>query len=255
MTMLEGRKALVTGARAGIGAATGRALARAGARVALTGRREGDCAALAAEITAGGGQAFDHALDVADLAGVAGRVDAAAERLGGLDIVVNNAATIGQQAPLGDLDPLAFDACQRTHLSGAAAVIQAAWRHLAGRGGRILNVASGAAVRPMPGWAAYCASKAGLVMLTRQAQLEGEADAILAFAIAPGLVDTAMQGAIREAGVNAVAEIPRDRLDPPEMSAEAIAWLVSGAGDDLAGEMQDIRDPALRARLGWEEST
>lgn len=253
MTTLEGRRALVTGARAGIGAATGRALAAAGAHVALTGRREGDCAALAEEITAAGGQAFDHALDVADLAAVAGRVDAAVGRLGGLDIVINNAATIGPQARLADLDAEAFDTCQRTNLSGAAAVITAAWRHMARNGGRILNVASGAAVRPIEGWAAYCASKAGLVMLTRQVALEGEADGILAFALAPGLVDTAMQGAIREAGVNAVAEIPRERLDPPERSAEAIAWLVSGAADDLAGLMQDIRDPDLRARLGWED--
>ena len=254
MTGLDGKRALVTGARAGIGAATGRALARAGAHVALTARRSGDCEPLAEAIAAEGGHAFDHALDVGDLAAVAGRVDAASRRLGGLDIVVNNAATISPQAGFGDLDPQEFDACQRTNLSGAAAVIAAAWPHMAGTGGRILNVASGAAARPISGWAAYCASKAGLVMLTRQVTLEGEGDGILGFALAPGLVDTAMQGAIREAGANAVADIPRESLDPPERAAEAIAWLVSGAGDDLAGDMRDIRDPELRARLGWPEN-
>src|SRR5689334_12068726 len=88
MKSLEEKKALVTGARHGIGGRTAVALAEAGASVAVCGRNPGDCDAVVEEISASGGKAFDHALDVSDLAAVAGRVAEAAERLGGLDIVI-----------------------------------------------------------------------------------------------------------------------------------------------------------------------
>lgn len=251
MTRLYGKRALVTGARHGIGAATARALARAGAHVALAGRKAGDCDKVVAEIADEGGAAFDCTLDVADLAAVKGRVQAAVERLGGLDILVNNAAVIEPMARIDDLDPEQFDRACRINLSGAAAVIAAAWPSLKD-GGRILNVLSGAAVNPMEGWAAYCASKAGLLMLTRSIDLEGEPVGIRGFGFAPGLVDTGMQGAIREAKINRISDIPREQLRPASEPADMIVWLISGPVDDLAGAMVDIRDPQVRKRMGWE---
>src|SRR6185312_6366678 len=115
---LSGKVALVTGARQGIGAAAAKALAGAGATVAAAGRRAGDCAPLAEEITAAGGKAFDHALDVADLAGIAARIAALVERAGRLDVIVNNAGIIEPMSRLDALDAVAFDLAMRTNVSG-----------------------------------------------------------------------------------------------------------------------------------------
>jgi NAD(P)-dependent dehydrogenase (short-subunit alcohol dehydrogenase family) len=246
---LAGKAALVTGARGGIGAATARALAEAGATVAVCGRKPGDGAAAVAAIEAAGGKAFDHALDVGDLGAVKARIAAAAERLGRLDVIVNNAGVIEPMAPLAAIDPLSFDAALRVNVSGPAAVIAAAWPWLMG-GGRVVNLLSGAAVRPLSGWAAYCASKAALLMLTQSVELEGAPAGLHCFGLAPGLVDTGMQAAIRAAHINAISDIPRERLSGPESAARAIGWLASGAGDDLAGTMIDVRDADFRRRAG-----
>lgn len=106
----------------------------------------------------------------------------------------------------------------------------------------------------MSGWAAYCASKAALLMLTRSIALEGEAGGILGLALAPGLVDTGMQAAIRDARINAVSDIPRENLDPPERAAQMIAWLATGLGDDLAGDYVDVRQQGLQERVAADLS-
>jgi len=239
--VLDGKVALVTGARTGIGAATAIALAKAGATVFACGRKPGDCQPVVEQITAAGGKAVDRPLDVADLATIAAKVEAIVKEAGRLDIIVNNAGTIEPMAPIGGIDPLAFDLAMRTNVSGPAALINAAWPHLKGHG-RIVNLLSGAAARPMLGWAAYCASKAALLMLTRSVGLEGKPSGIACFGLAPGLVDTAMQGAIREARINDISNIPREKLASPGHAANAIVWLASGAADHLAGTMADIRD-------------
>jgi len=247
-TVLNSKVAIVTGARAGIGAATAIALASRGATVFACGRRAGDCQPIVDQITASGGNAFDRALDVADLATVKPIIDAIASEAGHLDIVVNNAATIEPMAPVGSIDPFAFDLAMRTNVSGVAAMIEAAWPHLKGHG-RIVNLLSGAAVRPIHGWAAYCASKAALLMLTRSVDMEGKPNGIACFGLAPGLVDTAMQGAIREAKINDISNIPREKLAAPEHAANAITWLASGRADHLAGTMADIREEAFAKGL------
>ncbi|TYB83322.1 SDR family NAD(P)-dependent oxidoreductase [Maritimibacter fusiformis] len=252
MKPLDGKRALVTGARHGIGAEIARVMATQGAHVAVCGRNAGDCDEVVAEIVNAGGQAFDHGLDVSDLGAIAGRIDAAADVLGGLDIVVNNAAVIEPMARIAALDPVEFDRAARVNLSGPAAVIAAGWQHLRG-GGRILNLLSGAAVAPLEGWAAYCASKAGLLMLTRCADLEGAPEGIRAFGLSPGVVDTEMQVAIRAAKINRVSDIPRENLSPVTQPARMAAWLVGGDADDLAGSMADIRDPDIRSRMGWAD--
>ncbi|HEV7247887.1 MAG TPA: SDR family oxidoreductase [Shinella sp.] len=244
---LSGRTALVTGARHGLGAATATALAEAGATVAVCGRKAGDCAEVVAAIEKAGGRAIDTALDVADLANVGARIAEIVGRLGRLDIVVNNAATIEPMAPIGALDMERFDLAMRINVSGAAAVVNAAWPHLAGHG-RIVNLLSGAATRPLHGWAAYCSGKAALLMLTRAIDEEGKAEGIRCFGIAPGLVDTAMQASIRAAGINEVSNIPQEKLSDPKVAARAIAWLASGAGDEYAGTMADVRDTDFMAK-------
>lgn len=246
---LAGKAALVTGARHGIGAAAALALAEAGATVAVCGRRAGDCAEAVAAIEAAGGRAFDHPLDVGELGAVRGRVEAAAARLGRLDIVVNNAGVIDPMAPLPEVDAEAFDRALRVNVSGPVAIVTAAWPHLRD-GGRIINILSGAAARPMPGWAAYCAGKAALLMLTRSIDLEGAPFGIRCFGLAPGLVDTAMQASIRAARINDISNIPREKLARPDAAARAVAWLASGDAADYAGGMADVRDEAFRQRAG-----
>lgn len=245
---LRGKRAIVTGARHGLGAETARALAAAGASVALCARSAGDCAQVVDEICLAGGTAFEMELDVSRLSEVPARIELAAARLGGIDILINNAATIDPMALLADLDVEAFDYSCRVNLSGPVAVTCAAWKFLGGAG-RVVNLLSGAAVKPVTGWAAYCASKAGLLMITRMINLEGNASGIRAFGFAPGLVDTDMQASIRKTGINEISKLPRSALLPPSEPAAVIAWLVSGAVDDLAGEMLDIRDENLQRRM------
>ncbi|WP_136615883.1 MULTISPECIES: SDR family NAD(P)-dependent oxidoreductase [Mesorhizobium] len=245
--LLDGKVALVTGARTGLGAATVVALAKLGATVIASGRHAGDCSAVVDAVTVTGGVASDFMLDVADLDAIPHRVAEALKLHGRIDILVNNAATIAPMARLVELDAGAFDAALTLNVSGPAALTTALWPHFGG--GRIVNIVSGAATRAMSGWAAYCASKAALLMLTRSIQLEGEASGILGFALAPGLVDTGMQAAIRDARINAVSDIPRENLDPPERAAQAIAWLATGLADDLAGDYVDVRQPGLQERV------
>lgn len=91
-------------------------------------------------------------------------------------------------------------------------------------------------------------SKAGLAILTRPAQLEYGSEGILSFGLVPRLVDTDMQGTIRTSGVNDVSRLQRSALRPAAEPAVAMAWLLSGAGDDLAGGDTEIRDAAFRDR-------
>jgi NAD(P)-dependent dehydrogenase (short-subunit alcohol dehydrogenase family) len=153
-------------------------------------------------------------------------------------------------APLRDLDAIAFDAALRLNVSGPAALVAALWPHL--EGGRVINIVSGAANRALPGWAAYCASKAALLMLTHSIALEGAAFGLKAFAFAPGLVDTAMQAGIRAARINAISDVPQEDLSPPSIPAKVIAWLATGVGDEFSDTFLDIRQPGLLDRVALE---
>ena len=113
------------------------------------------------------------------------------------------------------------------------------------------NILTGAAVNPQDGRAAYCATKAGLHMLTQVADREGRAIGIRCFGFSPGMIDTAMQAAIRASGFNHISEVPRDRLSRPAAPAEAAARLVSGEADALAGTMVSIHDQAVRQGMEW----
>ncbi len=239
---LSGQSALVTGGARGIGLATVRALAALGASVTFTARSESSLKAAEAALD---GAAKGAICDITD------RKALAALCAAGFDILVNNAATINPIGRIADLTTEAFSASIETNLTAQFHAIRLCMPAMLARGrGVIVNVSSGAAHRPQEGWAAYCAGKAGLAMLTKSVHLEYGGQGIRVFGLAPGVVDTDMQGTIRASGINPVSKIPREALAPADQPARAIAWLCTPAAAALAGQELDIRTPDLRAAVG-----
>ena len=247
----QSKSALVTGARAGFGAAIARALAKDGIAVGVGVRKKGDGAKTVAEISAAGGGAREIVLDVGESGAAKRAVEECASAFGGLDILVNNAGIV---EPLGAMSKIsAEDFARNMHINavGAFALINAAWPLLKESRGRIVNIISGAARSALSDRAAYCASKSALLMLTQCANLEGGPEGIKCFAFVPGLMDTAMQETMRKSGIIKDSQ-SRPALSHPDIPARAVAWLASGEADDLAGQYADGRDPGLRARAGLE---
>ncbi len=238
---LTGQKALVTGGNRGIGLATVRALALAGAEVHFTARSAANIAE--AQRALGSTKATGHNADMTDRAAMTTLMDQ------GFDILINNAAMIG---PIGRmLDVSVEDWAQNidTNLTSAFHAIQLALPAMLAKGrGTIINISSGAAHRPQEGWSAYCAGEAGLAMPTKSTHLEYGTQGIRIIGLAPGVVDTDMQGSIRASGLNPVSKIPRADLAPTDQPARMITWLCTAEAADLAGQEIDIRQPELRAR-------
>jgi 3-oxoacyl-[acyl-carrier protein] reductase len=247
---LGGRVAIVTGAGRGIGEATALTLAACGARVALASRDQAACDRVAAEITRRGGTAMAVACDVADNAAVVRLVAAARDRFGPIDILVNNAAIVGPIGRLADADPVGWAEALTINTVGAYHAVRAVLPDMATHGGTIVNVSSGAAHRALEGWSAYCASKAGLAMLTKSIAEEYGATGIRVYGFGPGVVDTEMQVLIRASGMNPVSRIPRSELAPATEPAQAIAFLCGPGGTAWHGQEVAIRDPAFRAQAG-----
>lgn len=240
---LSGKTALVTGGNRGIGLATVRALASAGAAVHFTARSAANIAAAQREL--GDIPATGHLANMTDREAMATLLEQP------FDILVNNAAVIAPIGRILDIGAEDWATSIDINLTSVFHATQRALRHMVAKGGgTIVNISSGAAHRPQEGWSAYCAGKAGLAMLTRSVHLEYGAQGIRIFGFAPGVVDTDMQGAIRASGINPVSKIPRADLAPAHEPAQAIAWLCTPAADALAGQELDVRAPDLRAAAG-----
>jgi NAD(P)-dependent dehydrogenase (short-subunit alcohol dehydrogenase family) len=251
MPVLAGKVAIVTGASRGIGAAAALALGEAGASVMLAARSLAQAEANARTITAAGGKALAAQCDVSDHAACQRLVRETAQRLGPPDILVNNAGVIEPIGMLGATDPKEWVRSIEINLIGAYYAICAVLPGMLERGrGDIINVSSGAAIRPLEGWSAYCAGKAGLAMVTRSIDLEHRAAGIRVFGFQPGTTDTDMQVTIRASGVNVISQIPREQLTPVAHPARAIVYLCTQAADDLAGKEFSLRDEEFRSRLG-----
>ena len=248
---LNGKVALVTGASRGLGEGAARALAAAGAAVMLVARDGALVSSVARDIAAKGGRAEALSCDVSNYAAVEKVVALAKAQLGAIDILVNNAGVIEPIAEVAATDPAAWAENISINLVGAYHVVRAVLPGmLAGGGGSIVNVSSGAAYRPLEGWSAYCAGKAGLAMITRSVALETAGKGIRIFGFSPGTIDTEMQVKIRASGINMISRIPRGELSPVEHAVRGLMYLCTRAGDDLLGQDASMRDEAFRIRIG-----
>jgi NAD(P)-dependent dehydrogenase (short-subunit alcohol dehydrogenase family) len=248
---LKGKVALVTGASRGLGEGAARALADAGASVMLVARDGKLSASVAQEIAGKGARAEAMACDVSDYAAVEKVVAETKSRLGGLDILINNAGVIDPIAEIATSDPKAWAQNITINLVGAYNVVRAVLPELLAKGGgSIVNISSGAAYRPLEGWGAYCAGKAGLAMLTKAIALETAGKGIRIFGFSPGTIDTDMQVKIRASGMNAISQIPRANLSPVEHAVRGLMYLCTQASDDLLGQDASMRDEAFRGRIG-----
>ena len=192
-TRLAGRVAVVTGAAGGIGAAVARAMAAEGASVVVADVQPGEAVVEALRTT--GADAVFVRCDVSDAEQVAAMVASAVERFGAVDVLVNNAGISGGTSLLHELDVAVWTRTLAVNLTGPFLCSRAAMPYLLASGrGRIVNIASTYGLIGAPLAAAYCASKGGLVNLTRQLAVDYSGQGVRVNAICPGYIDTDMGG-------------------------------------------------------------
>lgn len=245
---LDGKVVMITGASRGIGAATARTFADSGARVAVLARDADAIAALAGEI---GAAALAIPCDVSRYWEVEAAVAATVATFGPVDVLIGNAGVIDPIAHLSDADPDAWGKAIDINLKGVFHGMRAVLPGMIAQGsGTILTVSSGAASSPIEAWSAYCASKAGALMLTRMADAENRAHGVRAMGLSPGTVATEMQRTIKASGINPVSQLDWADHIPPDWPARAMLWMCSADADDYLGADVSLRDPAVRERVG-----
>jgi 3-oxoacyl-[acyl-carrier protein] reductase len=234
---LGGRVALVTGAGGGIGSAIARRFAGEGARVLVTDVRLDAAEATVREIAESGGEAAATPHDVTSRDAWESAMDAVRAAFGPVDIVVNNAG-ITRDRTIVKMTDEEWDEVIAVHLRGAFLGCQLALREMAGRGwGRIVNMSSQGALGVF-GQANYSSAKAGIVGLTRTVALEGARHGVLANAIAPGTVDTAMLRKVPEDLLEEYRRlVPLARFGEPAEIAAVAAFLASDDAAYLTGQV------------------
>ncbi|MBI4263202.1 MAG: SDR family oxidoreductase [Acidobacteria bacterium] len=244
------RVALVTGGGRGIGRAIARALGGPGTCVAVAGRTRSPLESAAADLESLGGRALALEMDVTRAASVAGAVRTLAAEAGRLDVLVNNAGAGGGE-PLAGSDIARWRRTLDTNLVGMYLVTREALP-LMREGGRIVNMSSVLGRFGVAGYTAYCASKHGVLGLTRALALELAPQQITVNALCPGWVDTEMaetgmrQGAAATGQTfeafrdQAIAAVPIQRFIQPEEVAELVRFLVSTSASAITGQTYNI---------------
>ena len=243
---LSGRVALITGASSGLGAQFARTLAAAGAGVVLAARRIERLKTLRAEIEAADGDAHVVGMDVTDIASIRAAVAHAETEMGTIDILVNNSG-VGATHKLTEVKPEDYDHVMNTNTRGAFFVAQAVARRMIDRsrgvapgtftGGRIVNVASMAGLRPLSMIGVYAMSKAAVIHMTRAMALEWGRFGINVNALCPGYIDTEINHHVwdTEAGRKIVQMMPRRRVGNPEDLDAALMMLCANQSHFVNG--------------------
>jgi NAD(P)-dependent dehydrogenase (short-subunit alcohol dehydrogenase family) len=251
---LDGKVALVSGAGRGFGRLLSVRLADAGAAVGLIARSPGELAAVLGEISRAGGVAAAVSADVTDQRATAAAAAELRQRLGAVEIVINNAGTSGPAGPAWQVRPADWWQVIEVNLGGAFVLTQLALAHMipAGRG-RIINITSHAGVYRWPLMSAYAASKAALVKLTETLAEETRPHGVSVFSVDPGLLPIGLtEVALRsEAGQQTpeghVHRWIRDQFAAgrgadPEEAARLVLALASGRADRMSGRHLSVTD-------------
>jgi NAD(P)-dependent dehydrogenase (short-subunit alcohol dehydrogenase family) len=240
---LRGRVAFVTGATSGLGRHFAGVLAKAGAAVAISGRREDRLQTLRSEIEAAGGKCMAIALDVTQAGQITPAFDMAESVLGPIDILVNNAG-MSADGPVANISVADFDAVMATNLRGPFLLAQEVGKRMIarGQGGRIINIASITAFRVLQGSAPYCISKAGLAMMTQCMAREWARYDINVNAICPGFIETELNDEWfeTEKGKAQIKSFPKRRLQRPEDLDSTLLLLASDASRAITGALFNV---------------
>jgi len=229
---VAGKVAVITGASRGLGAGLAVHFAAAGLHLGLCARhrpslvvatrptaREGRVVSAEAPVRA--------AVDVTDYDGLAAFVDDVVTRFGRIDLWINNAGVVAPIGPLATADPDEIGRNISVNVIGVLHGSSLFAEHVRSRpgGGVLINISSGAGTRPYAGWGAYCAAKAAVDQLTRVVALEEAAHGLAAYAVAPGVIDTDMQVAVRAAPAADFPDVVRFRQIATEGAFNSPAWV------------------------------
>jgi NAD(P)-dependent dehydrogenase (short-subunit alcohol dehydrogenase family) len=253
---LERKRAVVTGSSRGIGLATARLLLDEGARVVLNGLDAERLEGALTELRGVSPHVWAQAADVSTSAGIEALFAEADRRLGGLDILINNAGIFRYGAPLAEVTDEEWDAVLRVNLRGVQLGARAALPRLKEAGGGvILNASSYAAVVPSAGRGIYAAAKAAVLSLTRTLAAESAPHGIRVNAYAPGLILTDMTASVVKTGrPTMIDQIALRRFGRPEEVAAPLAFLVSPRASYITGAVLEISGGKLavqRPEAAW----
>jgi gluconate 5-dehydrogenase len=237
---LTGKRALITGAAQGIGAALARGLGEAGATVLINARNQKKLDQYVSELKASGIKAEGYLFDVTNSAGVKSAIDDI-EKIGPIDILINNAGVI-KRVPAEDLEEEDWDTVIRTNLTAPFVVSKYVGRYMIKRqGGKIINICSIMSELGRDTVSAYAAAKGGLKMLTRNLATEWAPHNIQVNGIGPGYIATPINLSYREKGnpLNdyIISRTPAGRWGSPEDLVGAAVFLASGASDFVNGQI------------------
>lgn len=255
---LTGKNVLITGTTSGLGRHFALTLARAGARIAVTGRRVERLQDLCTEITAAGGHAVPIALDIRDPVSIREVADTSEKALGPLDILINNAGVNGAGRAI-DVTPELYDELFDTNLRGAFFMATEVGkrmiaRHKAGsqKIGRIINIASAAVHVLLPGLSLYNMSKAGMAMMTKALAREWARQGVNVNALCPGYIETELNGEWfqSDGGKKQIATFLRRRLNDASDLDGMLFLLCSEESNIITGAVLDVDDGQSLLSLG-----
>jgi len=249
--MLQNKAAIVTGASRGIGEAAAIELAAQGASVVLAARSKNSLDEIVARIQDNGGTASAIECDVAEYEEVSHAVTECVAMYGKIDILVNNAGLIDPIARMDESDPAQWGNVVDVNLKGVYHGLRAALPLMKAQSdGVVINISSGAATGALEGWSHYCATKAGVLSLTKCAHKEFGEMGIRVVGLSPGTVATDMQVSIKSSGINPVSQLEFSDHIPPEWPAKAIAWLCTDAAAEYAGTDFSLKTEEGRRLVG-----